>query len=269
MGAYQADIAGLIDTLGKCGKKRSILQTGVLSLFAPPAVILEELAKAGWCTRSEGKYYFRHHPRKAAALVQSGDCYLKEGLRGNTIVRPDFMLHALGFDEVYSIDVAPHDSPTYLKDLNAPDTWQQIGRQFDVIVEYGTIEHVFHVPNALWNLVKMCEVGGEILHGAPMNNWPNHGFYQFSPTLYFDFYEANGFEIVDAQVLQIPSSPPGLRFLSPYTRELTFKSPIPLDGHQYNFRCRVRKLEERDEMRIPFQGAYSAITTWTPGQAET
>jgi hypothetical protein len=60
------------------------------------------------------------------------------------------------------------------------------------------LEHVFAVPTALANLVRMLRVGGRVIHISPCNNFANHGFYQFSPTLLADFYEANAF--ADLQV---------------------------------------------------------------------
>lgn len=267
MGARDADIDDLIETLGRCRTKRSIMQIGVISLLAPVPRILDRLAEHGWCQREGNGYRFRHYGPRIVDLINSQDYLIQEGLKGNTNVLPDFMLHALGFDEIYSLDVGPHDQPTHIHDLNEPDVWKKVGRQFDVLTEYGTLEHVFHVPNALWNIAKMCAVGGEIIHGAPMNNWPNHGFYQFSPTLYFDFYESNGFEVVESSILQMHAPPSTLRFKSKYRRELSFGSPIPKDGHYYNFWCRVRKVREQSEMRSPFQGAYAAIDTWRPNQS--
>ena len=109
---------------------------------------------------------------------------------------PRFVLLALGFGKIHALDISDHDGADLIGDLNDLELHSKIGRQFGTVIEIGTIEHVFHVPNALWNLVQMCELGGEIIHAAPTNNWPNHGFYQLSPTLFYDYYTANGFEVI-------------------------------------------------------------------------
>lgn len=163
-----------------------------------------------------------------------------------------------------SLDVAPHDDPTFLFDLNEPDVWRRVGKQFNLVIELGTLEHVFHIPNALWNMVNLCAVGGEIIHGAPMNNWPNHGFYQLSPTLFYDFYQANGCEVVEAFICQVSETPDGRQVRTPYSPRPSFKSPIPLDAIPYNFQCRVRKFRTVETMNIPLQGAYKAISNWKP-----
>ena len=65
----------------------------------------------------------------------------------------------------------------------------------------GTLEHVFHVPNALANLNAMLKPSGAILHVLPCNNWVDHGFYQFSPTLMFDYYAALQFEVLESAIM--------------------------------------------------------------------
>src|ERR1035441_3166291 len=41
---------------------------------------------------------------------------------------------------------------------------------------------------------EMCASGGQILHVLPANNFCGHGFWQFSPELFFSMYsEVNGY----------------------------------------------------------------------------
>jgi hypothetical protein len=61
----------------------------------------------------------------------------------------------------------------------------------------GTLEHVFNVPVALRSALDMVEVGGHYLGMSPANNWMGHGFFQFSPELWFRVLSpANGYEVV-------------------------------------------------------------------------
>ena len=60
---------------------------------------------------------------------------------------------------------------------------------------------MFHVPNALANLNAMLKPSGAILHVLPCNNWVDHGFYQFSPTLMFDYYAALQFEVLESAIM--------------------------------------------------------------------
>ncbi|WP_291325421.1 hypothetical protein [Desulfovibrio sp. UCD-KL4C] len=98
----------------------------------------------------------------------------------------------LGFSKVSALDISNFEGAEYIFDLNetVPDYMHD---KFDFIYDGGTLEHIFNIPAALSNGVAMLKKGGIIFHHSPMNNWVNHGFYQFSPTLFFDYYMANGF----------------------------------------------------------------------------
>jgi hypothetical protein len=99
----------------------------------------------------------------------------------------------LGFRSVSSIDFYPAESPTYVTDLNRPLPSELYGR-FNLVYDGGTSEHCFCTSEVLSNAVRLTKLGGRVMHHIPLNNWVDHGFYQFSPTLFFDFYEANGFD---------------------------------------------------------------------------
>ena len=65
------------------------------------------------------------------------------------------------------------------------------------MLDFGCLEHVFDFPVAWRNCVALCRVGGHLLHSLPANNLSGHGFYQFSPELFFNLYQAkNGFELL-------------------------------------------------------------------------
>jgi hypothetical protein len=73
---------------------------------------------------------------------------------------------------------------------------QNIDKTYDVVIDVGTLEHCFNIGQALMNMASMVAKDGFIIHCNPFN-WGNHGFYGLNPTLYNDFYEQNGFEVVD------------------------------------------------------------------------
>src|SRR5262249_172525 len=101
----------------------------------------------------------------------------------------------LGAERVYAADISITESPDFIIDLNEPVDVSYYDR-FDTIVDVGTLEHVFDIPTALRNIVKMCRKGGSIILVHPSTGSIDHGFYQFSPTLYFDYFGSNGFSIV-------------------------------------------------------------------------
>jgi SAM-dependent methyltransferase len=98
----------------------------------------------------------------------------------------------LGVAEVHALDCSDFEGATIVHDLNVPVP-AALWSRFDLIVDGGTLEHVFDVRQSLTNIGRMLTPGGRVVHVSPANNWVNHGFYQFSPTLFYDFYAANGF----------------------------------------------------------------------------
>jgi hypothetical protein len=98
----------------------------------------------------------------------------------------------LGFDEVASCDASDYEDPTFILDLNK-QVEEKFHNRFDMILDGGTMEHIFNVPTVFANIGSMLKVGGRIIHIAPSSNMIDHGFYSFSPTLFGDYYGANGY----------------------------------------------------------------------------
>jgi hypothetical protein len=108
----------------------------------------------------------------------------------------------LGFDEVLSVDVSAFEHADYIHDLNTPGLAARLPGPVNLAVETGTAEHVFHIPQYLQNVGQSLAVGGVVLHVVPAHGFMDHGFYQFSPTLFHDFYAANRFDILDLLLLE-------------------------------------------------------------------
>jgi SAM-dependent methyltransferase len=113
---------------------------------------------------------------------------------------PEAFFQGFGFSEVHSLDVSSYQGCTHVHDLNQPIPPELVD-QYDVVLTVGTIEHVFNPVIALQSAVRMLKVGGTLICGGPVNNWVDHGFYQFSPTLFFDYLAANRFEIGPCETL--------------------------------------------------------------------
>jgi SAM-dependent methyltransferase len=106
-------------------------------------------------------------------------------------------LEALGADEVVSFDNSDYEGATELHDFNL-----QIGEQwhdrFSLVLDAGSLEHIFNVPIALRNCLEMVAPGGHFVAITPANNTFGHGFYQFGPELFFRVCSAdNGYEMVE------------------------------------------------------------------------
>jgi hypothetical protein len=112
-----------------------------------------------------------------------------EGLR-----RP-FLGDFLGASSITVLDASSYEGADTIHDMNTPvpEVWH--GR-YDVVIDSGSLEHIFNFSVAIANLANMLRVGGTIFVTTPANNLMGHGFYQFSPELMFRvFSEPNGFAV--------------------------------------------------------------------------
>jgi len=117
------------------------------------------------------------------------------------------VFRALGFESVSVLDANAYENATVIHDLNDPSVPVHLLNSFDLVLDAGTLEHVFDIPCALRNLCKMTREGGRIIHISPVSNCVDHGFYSFSPTLFADFYEVNGFEVRRMLIARFISDP--------------------------------------------------------------
>lgn len=114
----------------------------------------------------------------------------------------DPVLKAFGIARLEHMDVFRDEGATIVHDLNLPVP-ENLRNQFDVVLDNGTLEHVFNVPQALQNCADLCAVSGHVVIMAPANNYCGHGFFQFSPELFYrTFSPANGFSDARVQLLE-------------------------------------------------------------------
>jgi hypothetical protein len=119
-------------------------------------------------------------------------------VRGITGVTPtgyaDDLFRHLGAEVVDSIDASPYEGATIVHDMNEPIARSLHGR-YTAVVDSGSLEHIFNFPVAVANCMNLVRPGGHLLLIAPANNQLGHGFYQFSPELFFRVLSpAYGFE---------------------------------------------------------------------------
>jgi hypothetical protein len=104
-------------------------------------------------------------------------------------------LETLGAISPSSLDAADYEGATHIADLNHPLPKGLAGK-FSMVIDGGTIEHVFDFRQACINVAELLEVGGAFISVACGNNMLGHGFYQFSPELFFRvFSPENGFSV--------------------------------------------------------------------------
>jgi SAM-dependent methyltransferase len=166
-------------------------------------------------------------------------------------------LRFLGADEIVSLDANSYQGASLVHDMNVtiPD---ELKSRYDVVVEGGTLEHIFNFPVAVKNCMELLVPGGHFLGIAPANNFCGHGFYQFSPDLFYRvFSEENGFTVERACLCEVQSDSDWYEAADPLAArqfvELVNTAPTYL-------LVQARKLEDRRVFRkFPEQSVYTLL----------
>jgi len=104
---------------------------------------------------------------------------------------PFFMF--LGADIVDSVDYSDYEDATIIHDL-CTEIPVELKNKYTCVFDGGLLEHVFDFPVAFKNAMDMVAIGGHLIIETPGNNLFGHGFYQFSPELFYSsLLEENGF----------------------------------------------------------------------------
>jgi hypothetical protein len=170
-------------------------------------------------------------------------------------------LEYLGAEEIVALDNSAYEGAAIVTDLNAPiaDTLKS---RFSAVIDGGCLEHIFNFPQAIKNSMEMLAVGGHFVGITPANNFCGHGFYQFSPELYFRiFSEANGFLV---RAILTKEKDRWFRVVDP--EEFGGRVELQNNRATYLF-VLARKIEEREIfLRPPQQSDYAR--KWEGGTAE-
>jgi hypothetical protein len=164
----------------------------------------------------------------------------------------------LGYGAVEAIDVSGFEGAQHIADLNLPIPDELKGR-FALIYNGGTLEHIFDTRAVLRNLHEMLAPDGVIVHVGPMNGWAEHGFYQFSPTLFADYYHVNGYEARPAFLLGAQGDDYRRVCIETYLPGKFYTAPAGSFPGIWNFHMTFIKRPGSSWDKIPQQGYYVSI----------
>ena len=106
---------------------------------------------------------------------------------------------------VASVDTSTYEGASIVHNMNDP--LPNNVKEFDTVLDLGTLELVFNIKQSMLNTSKLVKNGGLIIHVLPANNLTGHGFYQFSPEFFFSMYsEENGYIETEVYLKSINSS---------------------------------------------------------------
>ena len=124
----------------------------------------------------------------------------------------DELYTQFGAESIDCMDFSDYEKASILHDLNTPFP-EELKSKFSVLIDSGTLEHVFSFTTGMKSCMEALKVGGHFLGITPANNMMGHGFYQLSPELYYRiFSKENGFRVkhlflVPADEVDVDSAP--------------------------------------------------------------
>lgn len=108
------------------------------------------------------------------------------------VYEPDVLLRHLSVD-LDCLDMRAWRGGEIIADLNEPLP-AQLKESYELVIDAGTIEHCFNAPQALKNVAELLAIDGVLIQCSPLNAY-NHGYWNFNPNVFADFYGGNGFKI--------------------------------------------------------------------------
>jgi hypothetical protein len=95
-----------------------------------------------------------------------------------------------------SFDVCPA-LKTEILDLNFEGCPAGYRGTFDVVLNFGTTEHIINQVNCYRVMHDALKVGGVGVHQVPSVGWLDHGYFSYQPPFFDDLVKANRYEMVE------------------------------------------------------------------------
>jgi hypothetical protein len=115
-----------------------------------------------------------------------------------------FLHDIIGFETIDSIDNSNYEGASIIHNMNNPIPHDF--KKYDFVLDLGTIEHIFNVPQVCENIINLLHIGGIFLSVSTNNNFSGHGIYQFSPEFYLSaFSKKYGMEVQELYIGKVGS----------------------------------------------------------------
>jgi len=170
----------------------SICDIGVTQLFGPSA---DEGA------RSFLSFYAGRTAKAERPDSLSETTYMKLGDGGYL---GDLLILA-GF-EYTALDIFKGTN-TILFDLNVHAPGDKLRGRFDLVMNFGTTEHVFNQLRAFQTIHDLASPAGVVYHDLPVAGFFNHALFRYDPLFFKLLAEANGYEVIKLQLSTAPRAP--------------------------------------------------------------
>jgi SAM-dependent methyltransferase len=173
----------------------------------------------------------------------------------------DDFLRMLGATETVAIDHSAYEGAELIHDMNLPIPHEHCSR-FDVVFDGGSLEHIFNFPAAIKNCMDMVRLAGHLVLITPINNYCGHGFYQFSPELFFrTLCRENGFLIERAIAWEECGNPDFFLVKDPESMKQRVEMISDLPILMF---VQAKKLEHVKHLAVPQQSDYVPLWAAQP-----
>jgi hypothetical protein len=82
-------------------------------------------------------------------------------------------------------------------DLNRHALAEDKKGTFDLVLNFGTTEHLMNQYNAFKVIHDAAKVGGHMFHQLPSTGYINHGYFSYNALMFDELAAENGYELVD------------------------------------------------------------------------
>ena len=200
---------------------------------------------------------------KQSGYAMSKD-YVARLLAPSTEYSEDFFA-LLGAKEIFAIDVSDFEGANILHDMNRPLPDSLIS-SFDLVLDGGTLEHIFDLPTALRNATRMVRPNGRFISLTQANNFCGHGFYQFSPELFYRFLcSKNGYV---TEYCIIWEDIPGSHFYRVPDPDVVRMRINLTSEFGTNMTVQARRTGDMSQEFMPQQSDYVRLWEAKPGEAD-
>ena len=163
------------------------------------------------------------------------------------------LLAKLGYPKMEAMDFTAQEGAAHVHDLNLPLRTELHG-QFDVVIDGGTTEHIFHIGTALDTCHLLLKPGGVFMCFVAADGWFGHGFFQTGPDVPWRYWHhARGYEMLEVSLA--PREKPSTVIAVPDPTGKTRGGERRLEGpHMLLYACRKPLIDPPYAM--PVQGHY-------------
>jgi hypothetical protein len=167
--------------------------------------------------------------------------------------------------EYHAFDVCPAPK-TELLDLNFDTLPVRHRELYDVVLNFGTTEHIFNQWNCFALIHDATKVGGIIYCVLPATGYLDHGYFCYTPLFFKDIARANNYEIVD----RFFSPGSGINVITRFGLDLRADGKFRqrdsgvIDPGQENITCFNMHFVMRKTRNAPFRCELEIATTHSP-----